>query len=351
MARPAVSERGDFGVDAVIGDQFFQVKAGVSGLRSVREGFIPLAYWVGKESKSQGFLVLPDASITIERLREHWQHLASILRPDLRDRMTLCVGKGDHFIGIPRDPDIRTQRTIAKIVTTERSRVNSARPSRGDASFVVFKILLHHWLTDGGSVTTDWLAQTSGYSYPTVARPIAGMGNLIERQSDRKIRLRRFPRDEFARLVAVSDRVRGTVRFGDRSAQPRSPEAHARRLEKLNPTNLAIGGVLGATHYLPGLDLVGVPRLDLSQHAPGRRLDLAFIEKLDPALKRIDDPTEPASLVVHHVHHAQSLFTPRDGGLYWADPVECLLDLHEAHLEAQAIQFLKTLERRRPGAA
>jgi len=45
MAHPAISERGDFGVDAVIGDKFFQVKVGVSGLRSVREGFMPLAYW------------------------------------------------------------------------------------------------------------------------------------------------------------------------------------------------------------------------------------------------------------------------------------------------------------------
>jgi hypothetical protein len=351
MAHPAISERGDFGVDAVIGDKFFQVKVGVSGLRSVREGFMPLAYWVGKELKSKGFLVLPDASVTIERLREHWQRLVSIVRPDLRDRLSLCVGQGDHFIGIPHDPDIRTQHLLAKIVATQRSHVNSARPSRGDASFVVFKILLHHWLTDGRPVTTDWLAQTSGYSYPTVAKPIAGMGSLIERQSDRKIRLRRFPRDEFARLVAVAESVRGTVRFGDRSAQPRAPEAHVRRLENLKPPNLAIGGVLGAMHYLPGLDLVGVPRLDLSQHAPGRGLDLAFIERLDPALKRVDDPTEPASVVVHHVHHANSLFTPREGGLYWADPVECLLDLHEAHLEAQAMQFLKALERRRPSAA
>jgi len=43
---------------------------------------MPLAYWVGKELKSKGFLVLPDASVTIERLREHWQRLVSIVRPD-----------------------------------------------------------------------------------------------------------------------------------------------------------------------------------------------------------------------------------------------------------------------------
>jgi hypothetical protein len=43
-----------------------------------------------------------------------------------------------------------------------------------------------------------------------------------------------------------------------------------------------------------------------------------------------------------------SSFTPRDGGLAWADPVECLLDLHEARLEMQASQFLEALQRNRP---
>jgi hypothetical protein len=34
--------------------------------------------------------------------------------------------------------------------------------------------------------------------------------------------------------------------------------------------------------------------------------------------------------------------------LAWADPVECLLDLHEARLEMQASQFLEALQRNRP---
>jgi hypothetical protein len=35
----------------------------------------------------------------------------------------------------------------------------------------------------------------------------------------------------------------------------------------------------------------------------------------------------------------------------WADQVECLLDMHEAHLDAQATSFLKALERDRRGGA
>jgi hypothetical protein len=198
-------------------------------------------------------------------------------------------------------------------------------------------------------VTLHWLGVTAGYSYPTVANAIANLGSLIERRSDRRIFLRWMPRDQIARMVAISDTARGTVRFVDRSSQPRTPEEHLRRLETLRLSqNLAIGGVLGARHYFPNLDLVGTPRLDLSQHGGGWHPDLRFIEKLNPALKRVDDPLEPATVVVHQIGHAKSLFTSRDEGLQWADPVECLLDLYEARLDAQANQFQKALERNRP---
>ena len=309
-------------------------------------GLMQLAYEMAQKPDAWGFLVLPDVAITVDRLRDEWQRVAAILRPDLLDRLTLCVGDRDHLIGIPRDPDGRTQRFLSKYFAAERS----PRLSRGDASFVILKILLHQWLTVGDPVTTDWLAQTAGYSYPTVANALAGLGSLIERQTNRKISLRWFPRDQFAHMLATSDRARGTARFADRSAQPRSPESHVRRLEKLKIPYLAIGGVLGAAHYFPDLDLAGVPRLDLSQWDSGEGLNLAFIEQLDPALQRVRDPLEPATVVVHQVRHANSLFRLREGGLRWADPVECLLDLHEAHLATQAAQFLKALEHKRPNA-
>jgi len=72
------------------------------------------------------------------------------------------------------------------------------------------------------------------------------------------------------------------------------------------------------------------------------------MEKLDPALRRVEDPREPANVVVHAISHADSFIVPRDGGLAWADPIECLLDLYEARLEIQASQFLEALQKSRP---
>ena len=290
--------------------------------------------------------MLPDVAITRERLQQEWQLAATILQPELLKRLSLCIVEGNRFVGIPRDPDAETQRMLSSVVEMKRLRAGSS-PSRGDASFVILKVLLHHWLTEGDPVTTDWLATTCGYSYATVAPILHGLGSLIERQTDRRVRLRWFSRDEFDRLRAMSDRARGSVRFADRSGRPRTLESHIRRLEQLAPADIAIGGILGARHYVPELDLVGAPRLDLSQHSPKRHLDLGFVEALDPALKRVDDPLEPATVVVHAVRHANPLFQQREGGLRWADPVECLLDLFDAGLGTQGSQFLDALKNHR----
>jgi len=334
-------------VDAGVGNRLIEVKVGVAALRTIRMGLMQLAYNLSQRPSFQGFLVLPDVTVTRKRLEEEWQLAASVLRPDLLGRLSLCMSDGDHFVGIPRDPDLDTQRILSKVVAAERPHVGS-RVARAHASFVVLKILLLEWLRGGEPITAEYLVRSSGYSYPTIANVLLNLGSLIERQSDRRVTLRWFPKDEFARLLAVSDRARSTVRFTDRSGQPRPFESYLRRLEKLDPPGLAIGGVLGAKHYFADLDLVGIPRLDISLHCPGHQMDLGFVERLDPALKRVSDPLEPASVVVHAVRHADPFFIPREGELQWADPVECLIDLHEARLEKQAHQFLEALQRNRP---
>jgi hypothetical protein len=332
-------------VDARVDNALIEVKFGVDSLRTIRTSLMQVAYPLSENPVFKGYVVLVDSPITIERLRDEWERAATILQDDVLRRLTICLQQEGRFTGIPRDPDANMQRILADVVDSERGKANTTRT---DYSFVILKLLLHRWFTGGKAVTAEWRARTAGCSYPAVARALRPLGSLLERSSDRRVALRWFPREEFARLLANADRARATVRFADQSGQPRSVESQLRRLEKLNPPGLAIGGVLGAKHYFSDLDLVGTPRLDLSLHCPGRRMNLDFIEKLDPALKRVSDPHQPANLAVHAIRHADALFTPRDGGLAWADPVECLFDLHEARLEMQASQFLEALQRKRP---
>ena len=192
-----------------------------------------------------------------------------------------------------------------------------------------------------GPLTRAWLQRSAGCSYPTVAAGVKRLGDAVLRHPDRRIELKYLPRQEWARFFALSGSARSTLRFADRSDQPSSGDALLRRLRRLAPGRVAVGGVAGARHYSPDLDLIGLPSLALSVHAPNRDVDLGFVRRLEPALKPVPDPTHPALLSLHFIRHREPLFF--GAGVPWADSVECLLDLHEAGLESQAFELLDRL--------
>lgn len=343
----ASNEGPEIRVDAEVGKRLIEVRRGVTAVRHLRASLVQLAYATAARPGYEGILLLPDAAVTRERLRHEWQLAASVFRPETTERLSLVLGEHAPFQGIPRDPDPETAQVLEGVLARAQAPAG-VRRTRGDAQFVVLKVLFHHWLTSAEPVTAQWLMRRSGYTYPTVAGVLEKLGSLVERTSDRRLRIRWFSREELLRLTALSDASRAAARFVDRSGRPRSPEAHLRRLEKLAPGGVGVGGVLGALHYFPELDLAAPPRLDLSRHGAAHSDDFGFIHDLDPALERVEDPLAPATVVVHAIRHAESLFEPREGGLAWADPVECLLDLHEARLDAQAAQFFEALQRGRP---
>jgi len=338
-------QRSHRGVDFRVGNMLIEVKRTVDAVRTLQTSLMQLAYYVGEKPESHGYLMLLDSPITPERLRDEWERATMVLRKDILDRLTICFQKDDSIVGIPHDLDLPAKQAIAEAIENES---RNGITTRVDYSFIIRKLLIHQWLTSREFVTAEWLGRTAGCSYPAVARALRPLGSLLERTSDRRVSLRWFPKEEFDRLLAIENQARSTARFVDPTGEPRPVEAQLRRLDKMKPGGLAIGGVLGAKHYYSDLDLVGAPRLDLSLHCPNQQMNLKFVEMLDPALKRVEDPLAPATLVVHAVRHANALFAPRDEGLAWADPVECLFDLYEAGLKMQATQFLEALQNQRP---
>lgn len=316
-------------------DVWVEVKSQTHSFRNVRASLLGMAYLLADEPGNRGLLVLANSRITEKRLKNELHLVAQTLRPDVAERLALVIEKDHGYVGIP--PDLGDDfRVWLDDLVHEETRDGKLRQSH----YAVLELLLHQWLLGKGPMTTDWIIKTIGCSYPTVASALRRLDHVLTRHSDRRVELRRFPSEDWARLVAMSDEARSTTRFADRSGQKRSPEAHLRRLATLERADLAVGGVIGARHYHPDIDLVGTPRLDLSLHCPAKRVDWSFVERLDPALEKTERRDEPAALVVHLVRRKVSLFQPGDGGLQWADPVECVLDLHEAHLEAQAKEFL-----------
>ena len=336
----------DPGADAIGGDRLIEVRHGEGAIRDLRSSLLRMSYQLAARGGDfRAYLVLDHPSITPQRLRDEWDLAHSVLRPAILDRLTLCVTDSGRFYSYPRETAAETQAAIAQVVNSVNRR-QSKLHDRGSSWFVVTKVLIANWLRAEGPITTDQLMRKTGYSYPTIAGVLRDLKTYLDRTSDRRVSLRYLPRDLVERWLLEAARVRRTIRFGDRSRTPRSPEGLAERLSKLGVAGLAVGGVLGAKHYYPALDLVGAPHLDISQHL-GTHSGLEFVNDLDPALVQVDDPLEPARLVVHGVTEADARFEPRSGGLAWASPLECVLDLHEAKLPAQASQLLEALKQRR----
>ncbi len=175
-----------------------EVKFGVDSLRTIRTSIMQVAYPLSEDPDCEGYVVLVDSPITTERLRDEWERAATILRDDVLRRLTICLQHEGRFTGIPRDPDAETQRVLAEVVETERGKMSTART---DYAFIILKLLLQRWLTSGEGVTSEWLARTAGCSYPAVARALRPLGGLLRRCSDRRVALRWFPKEEFARLL------------------------------------------------------------------------------------------------------------------------------------------------------
>jgi hypothetical protein len=331
-----------FQADAVLDDTVYEVLVESRDARRLRTALMEMARVASSKKVNRVVLVLEEPGITISRLHGEWKGAASVIRPDLFERLSMVIRQSGKWSGIPASPNDDEVPVLEEIIRHEIATRPASLNRSSEAHYEILRILIHQWLLGKGPTAVSSLMEISGTSHPTVSRSLERFDQYLKRHSDRSVELRSFPRDEWARLLAVSDEVRGTARFADRSGRARSPESLLRRLRQLQRQDIAVGGVLGAKHYQPSFDLVGNPRLNLSVHSGRQTADLSFVARLDPGLEKTVRRDESPTLVIHTIRRAESLFQPGEDGLPWADPVECLLDLHEARLESQALEFLNS---------
>ena len=327
--------------DAEYGDTILEVRLDVKEVRRLRGTFLEMAEFAAMETGKNVVLILPEPLVSDERINEEWIAFTEVIRPELLARLVVTIRRGGEYTGIPHPPSVELHGVIDQVIGHIAAKV-SRTPRGSETYYDILRILILQWMRKAGPMTSKWIAETAGCTYPTVAAALDRLEKYLTRRSDRSVELRSFPRDEWSRFVANADHVRGTRRYADGSGQPRSIDSLLARLQRMKSPDIAIGGVSGAKRLFPALDLVGTPRLDLTVHSRRREPDLGFLRRLDPALRPAEQ-NEPARVVVHLLHQPVVFFETDAEGAVWADPVECLLDLHELRLEAQAAEFLAYL--------
>ncbi len=328
-------------VDFVSGDRrvIIEAKRTGGGLRDVHAAALQVAMYARTLGAEWGIVLLCGSRVSAAGLREEWHKLLQVFSPDVASRLGLVAVLDEDVVIEPDEPLLRD---IADVAASVSGR--TAPALRGNRSFEVMRVLLSRWLLHRGRIAVGELQRQTGLSHPSVSKALAALGPAVERRRDRSVALRSFPNEAWAQLVALAPKVRQTSAFVDESGRGGDPQRLLDRLRRTPPPGVAVAGVAAARHWHSGLDLEGLPRLDLSVHAPDGGMDAAFVARLDPALVPAP-PGTPPLLVLHAVPRAQSLFAPGDATLPWADPVEALLDLYELRLIEQADDLVRALRR------
>jgi hypothetical protein len=325
--------RFDFATETAFGE----VKERLSDIRTLRDALAQTATNLAHEDAKNGYLLLVEPRLGLTTITDLVAALKKALHPDVAERLKVVATKGEDVVlqlgTVPPQDLEHIWRCVAE------SKGPGTRLPQPDKQREVLLLILHQWFIGKIPVTSRWLEETVGCHYRTVSAAVERLGPVVQRSTGRSIDLKYFPQREWKQLLVVAQKVRSTIHYTDTSDQPRSPESLLQRLTKLNRDDIAVGGVIGAKHYYPDLDIVGTPRLDLCVHAPGDRIDLDFVKRLDPALERTRDPHRPAQLALHFLRRKKPLFHRADKELPAPDPVECLLELYMGRLDQQAAEF------------
>ncbi len=290
-------------------------------------------------------LVLRLSRLSLDRVRHEWMKIKEVLHPKVAQGLSLvAIGQGDVWV----EPDEEFLHRIANVFQmtsgdTSDTAATVIKLQPKQKHLEVLKVLIHRWLLREGAISIGKLAEQVGCAYSTVKEALDRLQQRrsITRQANRSVELTKFPISSWNELLALSESMRRSFRYQDVSGEKTDPEQLLKRLERMRPTAVALGGVAAARHWHSEFDLHGMPRLDLLLHAPEQTADLDFVRKLDPALKLTKDYDAPAALVVRPLQRYAPLFDVVSGkSLPFADPVETTLDLYDLGLTAQAGQLL-----------
>jgi hypothetical protein len=341
--------RSDF--ETTDGHYLIETKYRLPSARDLFATILRLARATRDSGGREGCLVLVHPMITLERLRTEWSQTMQLLHPDLAQKLHLVVLPEDEA---PHGDLVQTLHPLLDWIlqNLERGGSQSQDLIPRESFFRVLTTLVILWLRRGEPITTLDLQRMTGLSYPPVVRALDRLEarNELERKSDRRVTLSRFPEMSWQELATLSHGLRSTTQFAPPAGEKAELENLLERVRKRLPSKAALGGVEAARRWYPEFDLNGLPRIDITVQAPeGRAADLGFLKKVDPSLRPTTEGSPARVAVAVHVLRRREPFfetDPKDG-LRFTDPVETLLDLQELRLSDQADALLRHLAPRR----
>lgn len=328
-------------VDSVLNEFIIEYKVRVSDVRVVQSAIMMLAKSLEQHDNLSGILILDDPKISKGRLNDEWENWNKVFQQSIMLKLHMVVFFEGSIVGKFGDVTPIEIEFLNEIQKDQKEKSDKTRRRKPDSFFEVLRVLLIHWLHRSGPMQINQLSKQTGFSFPTIASVLQKLEPYLKRQTYRSVELKEFPREAWFRLLASMEKVRAPQGFFARN--PRSVEYLIDRINETSNEDIAFGGFIGASHYFPDIDLVGIHRIDLSIHNWNKSDVNEYIRGLDPGLKSVKDGQLP-QVVVHNLFRPEPFFI-KSKNLTVADEVECLLDLHEARMEPQANELQEYLIR------
>lgn len=318
-------------------------------IRDIRSTLLEAVYFLREQGNPllQAVCVLLGSKVSPKRLAAELELFKAAVDPSLAKRIHLAnMQKGCEL----ELPDL--SRDVARWVQGSVLQQVAKESPRGVSQRSVFVHLVRSWLKLEPPQTVKAIQEATLLSYPTVAKVLDGLDaqGVLLRTSDRRVGLNMFPWSEWKRWAVSGASKQVTLRFVDPTGLPVSPERMVKRLRADAFPQVAVSGILGAKHYFPELDIRGDIRLDLVALGSVEAFNTDVVTELDPALELTDQTNVKPALVVHFPEARRDDNFERAGETNWADPIDCLSDLYDLRLDAQAEEMIHELIHRREGS-
>jgi len=328
------------------------VLTGTKAMRQLNATLMDLAVYLAKHPDEQVVLMLEEPEISQERFFSLEKEVSRVFKEAIREKLSWRIVKEDgRSWDIWQSPATRPSGLFSREDTQEiLNRIRTSKPSamrRPSDSYVeVLRVLLLHWIRQEGFQSKKSLQEGTGYSFQTVQKVLKELEPWLQEDSAKSVKLVRFPEAAWNRMVNLSEKVRATSGYVASDGDNRPVSVMLKKLEKKDffKGRVAIGGVEAGRTYDRDFDLVGTPRLDLCVHHHKTFDTEKMLRTLDPALRPAEKGEAP-HVVVHQLYRTRSFFR-QEGGRFWVDEVECLLDLYEMRLVEQANRMLRHFKER-----
>jgi hypothetical protein len=305
--------------------------------RDLRAEVMDLAATLASTTE-KGVIVIEDRRISAQTIQFEWDRLLKAFAPPLRSRLTLKVLQPEPVARL-RHPTIHQPYGVVLKAPNFR--------------FEVLRQLIGADIDQTRPQSVDVLVKRTGASQFTVRKVLGDLvGRGIVKQSrPANARFSLTATGINPELLVIAQAMPEVLRFRYAAGiRPRPTEQLIQRFEQLMQpgppagwTNIGLSGSL-ATNLLrlPHVDLLGVPRMDLTAYVGkvAKMFDISLLNELDSGLEYVPDVFCPASLVITLVR-SDVTFNHPDGGKPWrfAQSGDIYLALIHAGLREQALQF------------